>query len=88
MNTVSKRAPERQNIESLLPWHAAGTLNHRDAERVEVMLKNDKDLRKQYQLVREELSEAIRLNESLGAPSERAMERLFLRIDMEAPAGT
>jgi anti-sigma-K factor RskA len=83
MNTVSKRAPERQDIEAMLPWHAAGTLNRRDAERVEAALANDNELRKQYQLVREELGETIRLNESLGAPSARAMERLFAKIEME-----
>jgi anti-sigma-K factor RskA len=86
MNTVSKRAPERQDIEALLPWHAAGTLNRRDAERVEAALANDNELRKQYQMVREELGETIRLNESLGAPSARAMERLFAAIEAEAPA--
>jgi hypothetical protein len=85
MNTVSKRAPERQDIEALLPWHAAGTLSRRDTERVEAALANDNDLRKQYQLVREELGETIRLNESLGAPSARAMERLFAKIEIEAP---
>jgi hypothetical protein len=85
MNTVSKRAPERQDIEALLPWHAAGTLSRRDAERVEAALANDNELRKQYQLVREELGETIRLNESLGAPSARAMERLFAKIEIEAP---
>ena len=88
MNTVSKRAPERQDIEALLPWHAAGTLSRRDTERVEAALANDNDLRKQYQLVREELGETIRLNESLGAPSARAMERLFRRSRSRPPAST
>jgi hypothetical protein len=36
--------------------------------------------------VREELHECIHLNESLGAPSARAMERLLTAIDSEAPA--
>ncbi len=85
MNTMSRRVPERQDIEALLPWHAAGTLNRRDTERVEAALANDNDLRQQYQLVREELGETIRLNESLGAPSARAMERLFAKIEIEAP---
>src|SRR3954453_2562171 len=85
MNTVSKRAPERPDIAAVLPWHAAGTLSRRDTERVEAALANDNDLRKQYQLVREELGETIRLNESPGAPSARAMERLFAKIEIEAP---
>ena len=34
-------------------------------------------------IVREELSETIHLNETLGAPSARAMEKLFAKIDAE-----
>jgi hypothetical protein len=33
--------------------------------------------------VREELAETIHLNETLGAPSARAMEKLFDAIDAE-----
>lgn len=84
MNAI-KQAPEREDIEALLPWHAAGTLNRRDTQRVEQALAADKDLARQYEAVREELAETIRLNESLGAPSARAMEKLFTAIDAEAP---
>src|ERR671921_490915 len=35
MNTNTNTAPEREEIEQLLPWHAAGTLSRRDAQRVE-----------------------------------------------------
>jgi hypothetical protein len=34
-------------------------------------------------LVRRELAEATRLNETLGAPSARAMEKLFAAINAE-----
>jgi anti-sigma-K factor RskA len=85
MTTLSKEAPERQDIEALLPWHAAGTLNRRDCERVEQALAADRELARRYDLVREELNETIHLNESLGAPSARAMEKLFAKIDAEAP---
>jgi anti-sigma-K factor RskA len=85
MTTMSKEAPERQDIEALLPWHAAGTLSRRDSERVERALAADRELARRYDLVREELNETIHLNESLGAPSARAMEKLFARIDAEAP---
>jgi hypothetical protein len=81
MNTKSKETHE--DIELLLPWHAAGTLSRRDAERVERALANDNELAARYELVREELGEAIRLNESLGAPSARAMQALFEKIDAE-----
>jgi hypothetical protein len=80
MNTINK---EREDLESLLPWHAAGTLSRRDAERVEKALAGDRDLARHLELVREELHETIHLNESLGAPSARAMEKLFAAIDAE-----
>ena len=75
--------PEPQEIEALLPWYAAGTLSRRDANRVERALAEDRELARQYDLVREELVETIHLNETLGAPSARAMERLFAAIDAE-----
>jgi hypothetical protein len=83
MNTMSEKASDREEIEYLLPWHAAGTLSRRDAERVERALANDQELARRFDLVREELSETIHLNESLGAPSARAMEKLFAAIDAE-----
>ena len=89
MNSLNQEAPERQEIEALLPWHAAGTLNRRDAERVERALSSDRELARRFELVREELHETIHLNESLGTPSTRAAEKLFAAIDAEgarAPA--
>src|SRR5882672_2271262 len=82
MNMISKE-PERHDIEALLPWHAAGTLNRRDTDRVEQALAGDRELARRYDLVREELNETIHLNETLGAPSARAMEKLFAAIDAE-----
>jgi len=87
MNAVSKEAPERQEIEALLPWHAAGTLSRRDRERVERAIASDSELARRLTLVREEQQETIHLNESLGVPSARAMEKLFAAIEAEgAPA--
>jgi hypothetical protein len=80
MNTIDK---EREDLETLLPWHAAGTLNRRDAERVEKALAGDRELLRRFNLAREELNETIHLNETLGAPSARAMEKLFAKIDAE-----
>jgi anti-sigma-K factor RskA len=82
MNAINEE-PEHQEIEALLPWYAAGTLSRRDANRVEQALAGDRELARQYDLVREELVETIHLNETLGAPSARAMERLFAAIDAE-----
>jgi anti-sigma factor RsiW len=74
---------EPSEIEMLLPWHAAGTLNPRDARRVEEALARDSALAKQYAVIREEYAETIALNESLGAPSARAMTKLFAAIEGE-----
>src|SRR5262249_2336030 len=70
MNAINEE-PEHREIEALLPWHAAGTLSPRDANRVEQALAGDRELARQYELVREELIETIHLNETLGAPSAR-----------------
>jgi anti-sigma-K factor RskA len=85
MMNLNREAPERQDIEALLPWHAAGTLSRRDSDRVEQALAGDRELARRYELVREELNETIHLNETLGAPSARAMEKLFAAIEAEAP---
>jgi len=74
---------EPSEIEMLLPFHAAGTLGARDAKRVEEALASDPELAKQYAVIREEYAETIGLNESLGAPSARAMAKLFAAIDGE-----
>ena len=74
MNTMTKiKASEREEIEALLPWHAAGTLSRREAQMVEQALASDPDLAAQYATVREDLAETIVANESLGAPSARAL---------------
>jgi len=84
MMAMSKKLLEEPSeIEMLLPWHAAGTLNARDARRVEEALARDPDLARQYAVIREEYAETIHLNESLGAPSARAMQKLFAAIDGE-----
>src|SRR4249919_2449793 len=83
MAMSKKMADEPGEIEMLLPWHAAGTLNTRDARRVEEALARDPELAKQYAVIGEEYAETIGLNESLGAPSARAMQKLFAAIDGE-----
>lgn len=72
------------DIEGLLPWYAAGTLRRRERQRVEEALRTDPELERHLDLVREELAETIHLNETLGAPSAGAAERLMSAIDTEA----
>jgi hypothetical protein len=85
MMATSKKMLEQEpgEIEMLLPWHAAGTLNARDTRRVDEALARDPELAKQYAAICEEYAETIHLNESLGAPSARAMQKLFASIDSE-----
>jgi anti-sigma factor RsiW len=87
MMATSKKILEHEpsEIELLLPWHAAGTLNARDSRRVEEALARDPELARQYAVIREEYAETIGLNENLGAPSARAMQKLFAAIDAEPP---
>src|SRR5262249_35775398 len=80
---MTTKETERREIEALLPWHAAGTLNRRDAQRVEAAIEQDRDLARQFELAREEMGETIHLNETLGAPSARAMEKLLAGIEAE-----
>jgi anti-sigma factor RsiW len=89
MMAMNKKILEQEpgEIEALLPWHAAGTLSARDTRRVEDALARDPALAKQYAAIQEEYAETIALNESLGAPSPRAMQKLFAAIDAE-PART
>ena len=85
MMAASKKMLDQEpsEIEMLLPFHAAGTLNARDTRRVDEALASDPDLARQYAVIREEYAETIHLNESLGAPSARAMQKLFAAIDGE-----
>jgi len=85
MMAVSKKMLDQEpsEIEMLLPFHAAGTLNARDTRRVDEALASDPELAKQYAVIQEEYAETIHLNESLGAPSARAMQKLFAAIDGE-----
>jgi hypothetical protein len=85
MMAMSKKMLDQEpgEIELLLPWHAAGTLSARDARRVEEALARDPELARQFAVIREEYAETIHLNESLGAPSVRAMQKLFAAIGEE-----
>lgn len=83
--TIMKSLPGRglSEIEMLLPWYATGALNARDTWGIERALARDCRLAEQYAAVEEECAAIIDLNESMGAPSARAMEKLFASIDEE-----
>jgi hypothetical protein len=85
MNDTNQRL-SMDDIEALLPWYAAGTLDAWEAGQVEAALAADAELGRRLDLVREEMTEAIVLNEALGIPSARVAEKLFSAIDRERPA--
>jgi hypothetical protein len=83
MRTFASAGPTAGEIAMLLPWYAAGTLGRRTAAQVEAALAHDLELGRQYEFVREELTETIHLNESLGAPTARAGDRLAAALVAE-----
>jgi len=85
MNEANQKL-SADDIEALLPWYAAGTLDARQAGQVEAALADDVELARRLDLAREEMTETILLNESLGVPSPRVMENLFKAIDRERKA--
>jgi hypothetical protein len=82
MNDTYQRL-SADDIEALLPWYAAGTLDAREADQVEAAVAANAELARRLDLVREEMTEAIVLNEALGVPSARVAEKLFSAIDRE-----
>ncbi len=82
---TSKKILEQEpgDVEMLLPWHATGTLNAREARRVDNALARDPKLARQYAAIQEEYAQTLHFNENLGAPSARAMQKLFAAIDGE-----
>jgi anti-sigma-K factor RskA len=74
---------EPSEIESLLPWYEVGRLSQRERQRVEEALHDNPELARHAELVREEYAETIHLNEMLGAPSTRVMDRLMAAIESE-----
>src|SRR3569833_1874861 len=85
MMALSRKMLEQEpgEIELLLPWYAAGSLNPGDMKRVEEALARDPELGRQYAAIQQEYAETIALNETLGAPSVRAMQKLFAAIKAE-----
>jgi anti-sigma factor RsiW len=76
--------PVDDDIELLLPWHAAGTLDPRDAERVERAIAENAEIARRYRLALEERAGTVHVNEALPVAAAGAMQRLLSRIDAEA----
>jgi hypothetical protein len=78
-NTADNGIPSE--IELLLPWYAAGTLDQREAQQVEAALAGDPELARHYEWVRAELAQETYISEAAGEPSDRDVNALFAKID-------
>src|SRR5580692_2936545 len=78
--TAAKQS-EPSEIELLLPWYAAGTLDARESQQVERALANDPELAARYAWVRVELEQETHVSEAAGEPSGRDVKTLFAKID-------
>ena len=79
MNAAKQSEPSE--IELLLPWYAAGTLDARKSQQVEAALANDPELAARYEWVRAELEQETHVSEAAGEPSGRDVKALFAKID-------
>jgi hypothetical protein len=75
--------PKRVELEELLPFYANGRISAADKARVEKALATDLELAQRLEIIREDMAETILLNESLGGPSPRVLDRLMAGIDAE-----
>jgi anti-sigma-K factor RskA len=81
MSTAKEREPSE--VELLLPWYAAGTLNAHEAQQVEAALAADPELARRYEWVRAEFAEETSLNEAADAPQALDVQSLFAKIDAQ-----
>ncbi|HTP93965.1 MAG TPA: zf-HC2 domain-containing protein [Xanthobacteraceae bacterium] len=79
MTTANEREPSE--IELLLPWYAAGTLDAREAQQVEAALAGDPELARRFEWVRAEFAQETSINEMSGEPSTGDVKALFAKID-------
>src|ERR1700726_4985331 len=79
MNTAKQSEPSE--IELLLPWYAAGTLDLHEPQQGERALANDPELAARYEWVRAELAEEPHVSEAGGEASGRDVKPLFAKID-------
>jgi anti-sigma-K factor RskA len=72
---------EPSEIELLLPWYAAGTLDPDEMRQVEAALAGDPDLASRYEWVRTKFAQETAIGDSSGQPSPAAINTLFAKID-------
>ena len=83
MTDATATDPKRADLELLLPFYAIGRIAAADRARVEAALAVDPELALRLEIVRDEMAETTLLNESLGAPSPGALDRLMAGVDAQ-----
>jgi hypothetical protein len=78
-NTANGREPSE--IELLLPWYAAGTLDRRESAEVEAALAKDPELARRFEWVRAEFAQELSINEEATSPPDNDVKTLFAKID-------
>src|ERR1700733_4336963 len=79
MSTAKQSEPSE--IELLLPWYAAGTLDAAETQQVEAALAADPELAQRYEWVRAEFAQETSINAAAGEPSADDVKTLFAKID-------
>ena len=77
----ARNTGEPSEIELLLPWYAAGTLDRREAAQVEAALAADPKLAERLEWVRAEFAQEIYINEEAASPPDDDVKALFAKID-------
>jgi anti-sigma factor RsiW len=72
---------EPSEIELLLPWYAAGTLDAHEAQQVEAALKSDPELAQRYEWARAEFAQETAIGEATDAPATFNAKSVFAKID-------
>jgi hypothetical protein len=83
LESQSNDLSERDEMRALSAWHAAGTLDPREAARLEAYLAAHPEMAQHIELAREEMLETIGGNEVAGAPGPGALGRLMEAIEAE-----
>lgn len=74
---------EHSELEALMPWYVAGTLDAETTQRIDAALEHSAVLQKALHLTLEEQEQTIRVNEELGMPSSAALSNLMRAIEAE-----
>jgi anti-sigma factor RsiW len=80
-NNTTTHEREPSEIELLLPWYAAGTLDPDETRQVEAALARDPELASRYEWVRAEFAQETSIGEAAGEPSPGDARTLFAKID-------